>query len=123
MSRNWLAMSDAPLFELLPGDRVVRCSPLRRFAAIGTVIAASSPSLVAWHEAREVPIDAIEDQLTLGRNALGAGLIEITSHDMATIAEAMFTDEARPGRPGDGRSRGSAGRTSGSQDLSLARAA
>ena len=128
MSRNWLAITDTPLYELLPGDRVVSYSPLRRFAAIGTVTAGSSPSRVAWHEAREVPIEAIEDRLSLGRNALGAGLIEITAQDMAAIAEAMFTDVtltggARPDRPGDGTFRGSAERTSGSQDLSLARAA
>jgi hypothetical protein len=64
---------------------------------------------VTWHEATPAALAALQDQLrfTQERNwgyRLRQGLVEISSDDMTTIAEAMFTAAARPRRPAAGRS-------------------
>ena len=111
-----------PLRRVQPGDRVVYYSPnqhysprhatrgkdrLQAFTAIGTVKPGSpyqtdmGPGFhpyrrdVAWHEAEETPIAALQDQLELTRQQnwgyrLRQGLVEISEADMTAIAEAMF---------------------------------
>ena len=64
---------------------------------------------VAWHEAEPAPLAELQDRLTFTQEKnwgyrLRQGLVEISSGDMATIAEAMFTTSVRPGRPATGRS-------------------
>lgn len=58
---------------------------------------------VAWHEAEPLPLALLKDRLTLTREEnwgyrLRQGVIEISAHDMALIAEAMFTAAAEPRR-------------------------
>jgi hypothetical protein len=66
---------------------------------------------VAWHEAGPAPLAALQGRLAFTRERnwgyrLRQGLVEISSDDMTTIAEAMFTASARPDRPAVGRSAG-----------------
>jgi hypothetical protein len=94
---------------------------LQAFTAIGTVTpgepyraemtAGFQPFRrdVAWHDATPAPLAELQDRLsfTRARNwayRLRQGLVEISSEDMAAIAEAMFTASARPGRPAAGSS-------------------
>jgi hypothetical protein len=64
---------------------------------------------VAWHDAVPAALAELQGRLsfTQERNwgyRLRQGLVEISSDDMTTIAEAMFTASARPGQPATGRS-------------------
>ena len=129
-----------PLRRVQPGDRVVYYSPtgsfrgsdrLQAFTALGTV--KDGPTYqadmgdgfhphrrdVAWHDARQTPISALQGQLDLSRERnwgyrLRRGLVEISQADMVAIASTMFTDAAAPCPPAGERSHGSRARTSGS---------
>jgi hypothetical protein len=64
---------------------------------------------VVWHDAAPAALAELHDKLSFTqiRNwgyRLRQGLVEISSDDMTTIAEAMFTASARPRRPANGRS-------------------
>lgn len=89
---------------------------LQAFTAIGTVKAGEPYRAeleagfqpfrrdVAWHEAAPATLAELQERLsfTQGRNwgyRLRQGLVEISSDDMTTIAEAMFTASAEPRRP------------------------
>jgi hypothetical protein len=79
---------------------------------------------VAWHDAQPTPIAALQGELAFMQDKnwgyrLRQGLVEISEADMTVIAEAMFKASATPGRRADGRSRGSAARTSDSPARSL----
>ncbi|HZP98669.1 MAG TPA: EVE domain-containing protein [Reyranella sp.] len=55
---------------------------------------------VDWHDACAVPLALVRDRLAFMREAnwgyrLRQGLVELSDADMATIAEAMFTDAER----------------------------
>ena len=108
---------------------------LQAFTAIGTVKGALYPADlgfgfqpyrrdVAWHDAEPVSLARLQDELAFAQEnnwgyRLRQGLVEISGADMTTIAEAMFTASAAPGRPAAGMSRGSAARTSDSSGRSL----
>ena len=105
-----------PLARVQPGDRVVYYSPtgsfrggdrLQAFTALGTVKDGSPYQAdmgsgfrphrrdVDWHDAEETPLVRLHDRLELTREQnwgyrLRAGLVEISAHDMAAIAEAML---------------------------------
>ena len=56
---------------------------------------------VDWHDAQEIPIACLKDQLAFTQETnwgyrLRQGLVEISDADMTLIAEAMFTAEERP---------------------------
>ena len=91
---------------------------LQAFTAIGTVkpgepyraeMAAGFQPFrrdVVWHDAAPAPLVELQDRLVFTRERnwgyrLRQGLVEISATDMTTIAEAMFTASARPGRPED----------------------
>jgi len=106
----------APLRRLRPGDRVVYYSPslrmggrdaLQAFTALGVVLARPPYVFdmgggftpfrrdVAWCSARETPITPLLQALefSAGKKHWGyplrLGLLEISAHDMAVIAQAM----------------------------------
>jgi hypothetical protein len=121
----------SPLFRIEPGDRIVYYSPnthysprhalrgkdrLQAFTALGTIKQGAPYQAdtgsgfnphrrdVVWHEAEEVPIANLQDQLELTHlpnwgYRLRQGLVEISEADMTVIAEAMFTAAERPVEP------------------------
>ena len=120
----------APLTRIQPGDRVVCYSPnhrysashasrakdrLQAFTAIGTVRDGGLYRAdmgegfhpyrrdVAWHEAEQTPIWALQGELSFMQEKnwayrLRQGLLELNDADMTAIAEAMFTASAAPDR-------------------------
>jgi len=105
----------APLGRVRPGDRIAYYSPtvtmggtdrLRAFTAIGTVRAGEPYAVAAgddvmyrrdvdWDDAGEAPIEPLLPRLELTAGAaswgyrLRFGLVAVSAHDLALIADAM----------------------------------